>query len=369
MPPAEVFYGEPTPADLAGQGPLPLVPLRTDGRGNWLGVPEPGPEPTLPLVALPGSDQPPGAIFQQAWPGLALPKGAFVDGETGQPCLTGPGEWRRLGPDWPELAKNTDQWVQWLAADQPLALLLAAPASGFVAQLATGPWLAHALGGKTWGVPRWLPGPGQRTPNLAGQALDWFRQHYRFAEQHEERAWANGERVAALFDFRDFDQCRVVPDFATQLRTLIELGEGKEARQLGQTIHAPTATTAKSFASIAKVFGPIWRRFERSGPSLCLGPESLAVMAAYFAKAGQAYELLADFFASPTYDQPVREIGPDDIFYYCAGVLTSPAYQAEHAYYLAREVPPVPLYADFWDWRDRGQRLAAQPMPTAGVTA
>jgi hypothetical protein len=366
MPPAEVFYGEPTPADLASQGPLPLVPQRTDGRGNWLGVPEPAPGPTLPLVTLPGSDQDTGAIFRQVWPGLALPKGAFAAGEAGLPCLTGPGQWRHLVPEWAGMAKNTDQWTQWLATPQPQALVLAAPAGGFVAQLTTGPWLSHALGGKTWGVPRWLPGEGRPEPNLANAALERFRQHYRFAELHEERAWANGERVNALFDFRDFEHCRVVPDFAAQLRTLIELGEGREARQLAQTIHTPTAATAKNFAIIAKVFGPIWRRFARSGRSLCLGPESWAVMEAYFAKAGQAYELLADFFASSIYDQPAREIEPDDVFYYCVGVLTSPAYQAEHAYYLAREVPPVPLYADFWDWRDRGQRLAAQPMPTAG---
>jgi predicted helicase len=50
-------------------------------------------------------------------------------------------------------------------------------------------------------------------------------------------------------------------------------------------------------------------------------------------------------------------ITKDDIFAYVYAVLHDPAYRETYALNLKREIPRLPLYADFGKWRDWGQRL------------
>jgi Type ISP C-terminal specificity domain len=369
MPKPEVYWCQPSWADLATGSSLHFVPQLANGQGGWLGVPNRPAGLSLPLAHLPGAPETGPAIFRACWPGLSLPKsalddaGATTENETGVMGWISASEWRPLDLAKVQLAKQGELWLQLAAAPTLLVLAFAVQIPQFSAALGPGLCLSHTLPGKTWALPLWIAEPGPAEPtkygaNISDWALGQFRKYYRFAEMHDERAWANGEYVNQLFNFRDFEHCRVVPDFAGDLRALIELGEGVEVKRLAQTLATPNFTTAKHFEKVAKVFGPILRRFERGGRSLCVGSESYEVISTYFATAGEAFAQLAQFFAAPDFDQPLREINLEDIFYYCAGVLTDPTYQAEYAYELQREVPSIPLYPNFWDWHARGQRLA-----------
>lgn len=51
------------------------------------------------------------------------------------------------------------------------------------------------------------------------------------------------------------------------------------------------------------------------------------------------------------------KVTKDDIFAYCYGVLHDPVYREKYALNLKRDFPRVPLYDDFTQWRDWGQRL------------
>jgi predicted helicase len=51
------------------------------------------------------------------------------------------------------------------------------------------------------------------------------------------------------------------------------------------------------------------------------------------------------------------KVTKDDIFAYCYGVLHDPVYREKYALNLKRDFPRVPLYDDFSQWRDWGQRL------------
>lgn len=51
------------------------------------------------------------------------------------------------------------------------------------------------------------------------------------------------------------------------------------------------------------------------------------------------------------------QVTKDDIFAYCYGVLHDPVYRETYALNLKRDFPRVPLYDDFAQWRDWGQRL------------
>ncbi len=357
----EVHFCQPDLAQIVTGGPLLFVPQFTDARGGWLGVPNDAFDHWLPLAQLPSETATGQTIFAECWLGLALTFGAVVGGEGGLPCLVRAQQMALVDPEKVRLAKNGPEWLALASSPTPLHLVFATDGHTFAATSAQGLILAGSLAPRTWAVPLWVPVQHTDQTNYALNVTDWalaqFRQHYRFTEKYEERAWANGEQVDRLFNFREFEHCRVVPDFAGDLRALIELGEGREVKQLAQSIHAPNATTAKNFDKVSKVFAPIQRRFERGGRALCLGPESYAVISAYFAQAVHAHTALAAFFADPDFDQPLREINKPDIFYYCLAVLTDPTYQTEAAYHLQRDVPRLPFYEDFWHWRTRGQQL------------
>lgn len=51
------------------------------------------------------------------------------------------------------------------------------------------------------------------------------------------------------------------------------------------------------------------------------------------------------------------QVTKDDIFAYCYGVLHDPVYRETYALNLKRDFPRLPLYDDFGQWRDWGQRL------------
>lgn len=51
------------------------------------------------------------------------------------------------------------------------------------------------------------------------------------------------------------------------------------------------------------------------------------------------------------------KITKQDIFYYTYAVLHSPAYRKKYEQNLKREFPRLPLYADFFQWRDWGEQL------------
>ena len=362
MTKVEVHFCQPSLAQVATGGPLLFAPQFTDARGGWLGVPNDAFDHWLPLAQLPSETATGQTIFAECWPGLSLTARAVAGGENGLPCLVAAQQMALVDPEKVRLAKNGPPWLAIVNFSAPLLIAFATDGHTFAATSAQGLVLAGSLAPRTWAVPLWVPvqnRPDQPTHalNVTDWALAQFRQHYRFTEKYDDRAWANGEQVDRLFNFREFEHCRVVPDFAGDLRALIELGEGREVKQLAQSIHTPNAATAKSFDKVSKVFAPIQRRFERGGRALCLGPESYAVISAYFAGAARAHTELADFFADPNFDQPLREINKIDIFYYCLAVLTDPTYQTEAAYHLQRDVPRLPFYEDFWHWRERGQQL------------
>ena len=54
-----------------------------------------------------------------------------------------------------------------------------------------------------------------------------------------------------------------------------------------------------------------------------------------------------------------RPITKDAIFHYVYGVLHDPVYREKYAQNLKREFPRLPLYPDFWQWADWGERLMA----------
>jgi hypothetical protein len=52
-----------------------------------------------------------------------------------------------------------------------------------------------------------------------------------------------------------------------------------------------------------------------------------------------------------------RRLTKDDIFHYIYGVLHDPIYREKYGLNLKRELPRIPLYADFWQWASWGQDL------------
>jgi predicted helicase len=67
------------------------------------------------------------------------------------------------------------------------------------------------------------------------------------------------------------------------------------------------------------------------------------------------------------YGKPAK-ISKDDIFHYVYGVLHDPVYRETYAQNLKRELPRIPLYPDFRQWADWGQRLMAMHIGYEGVT-
>ncbi len=53
----------------------------------------------------------------------------------------------------------------------------------------------------------------------------------------------------------------------------------------------------------------------------------------------------------------VPSIKKEDIFYYVYAVLQNPAYREKYAQNLKRDFPRIPLYNDFWKWRQWGEQL------------
>ncbi len=52
-----------------------------------------------------------------------------------------------------------------------------------------------------------------------------------------------------------------------------------------------------------------------------------------------------------------KEISKEDIFHYTYAVLHSPAYRKKYELDLKRDLPRLPLYADFWQWAAWGKQL------------
>jgi predicted helicase len=52
-----------------------------------------------------------------------------------------------------------------------------------------------------------------------------------------------------------------------------------------------------------------------------------------------------------------RRLTKDDIFHYIYAVLHDPIYREKYGLNLKRELPRIPLYADFWQWASWGQNL------------
>ena len=52
-----------------------------------------------------------------------------------------------------------------------------------------------------------------------------------------------------------------------------------------------------------------------------------------------------------------RPLTKESIFHYCYAVLHDPVYREKYALNLKRELPRIPLYADFWQWATWGREL------------
>ena len=53
-----------------------------------------------------------------------------------------------------------------------------------------------------------------------------------------------------------------------------------------------------------------------------------------------------------------ESISKDDVFYYVYGVLHSPLYRARYQNNLRRELPRIPMAADFWAFSKAGRELS-----------
>jgi predicted helicase len=82
-----------------------------------------------------------------------------------------------------------------------------------------------------------------------------------------------------------------------------------------------------------------------------------------FSEAGEKIDNLTDWALEQfqnhykLLDSPKRPITKDAIFYYVYGVLHDTIYREKYALNLKRELPRIPLYADFWKWVGWGERL------------
>ncbi|WP_250630222.1 type ISP restriction/modification enzyme [Rhodoflexus caldus] len=189
---------------------------------------------------------------------------------------------------------------------------------------------------------------------ITDTAREYLKQHYKFEEQYEQERALLAETAQELTDTDELQQCRVHPELGQELRRWVQWAESKDAVQFVKKIEKPDFVLAKQFASIARLFGEIERKFERMGEKAALDKDSMAMLRQWFERQAAAIASVGAFFDRPDFDAPLRSISKTDVFYYIFALVQSEDYLRNFRHVLRHSEPRVYATNDFWTWVDAG---------------
>ncbi len=197
---------------------------------------------------------------------------------------------------------------------------------------------------------------------VTDMALQYFKAHYKFEERYEQEQARLVEAAQGLTNIDDLLQCRLHPELVQELRRWVQWAESKDAIQLVKKIEKPDYNLSKQFATIARLFADIHRKFERMGAKAALDKESMSVIEYWFDQRLKEIAVLEAFFGHPDFDAPAYTISKADVFYYTFALVQSKEYLAACRFLLRHYPPRIYPVNDFRAMVEVGKQLWKQYM-------
>lgn len=192
---------------------------------------------------------------------------------------------------------------------------------------------------------------------VSDAVADYLKAHYRFEERHKQERAALAEYARELTDVDDLQYCRIQPELAQELRRWVQWAESKETDKFLKKIYNPDFLLAKQFATTARLFAEIYKKFEKFGQKAALDKESQWLIEQWFEKKSNALTSINEFFSRPNFDAPPYEIDKTDVFYYIFALIQSESYFYQFRRLLRYFEPRVYPTEDFRERVETGKNL------------